>query len=65
MSAANPNIAASVRTRLLNLAKAQGVDFTLRASPQSVAVSILQRCWSGRFSVPPKTGSGIGHATYY
>lgn len=27
MSATNPNVAASVRTRLLNIAKAQGVDF--------------------------------------
>jgi hypothetical protein len=27
MSAATPNVAASVRARLLNVAKAQGVDF--------------------------------------
>ena len=27
MSPANPNVAASVRARLLNVAKAQGVDF--------------------------------------
>jgi hypothetical protein len=37
MSAAAPNIAASVRARLLNVAKAQGVDFNqvLGASPWS------------------------------
>ena len=37
MSAATPNVAASVRARLLNVAKAQGVEFArLKATQKQV-----------------------------
>ena len=42
MSAATPNVAASVRARLLNVAKAQGVDFN------QVLVRFALERWTGQ-----------------
>ena len=52
MSAANPNVAASVRARLLNVAKAQGVDFNqvlVRFALERILYRLTQSPHADRF----------------